>query len=842
MATAEELEFDISPEDTVTAEELGLEVAPEDRVQEPSMQFPGGAIQTPEGQFSTEQERSRAVRFDDLKKVFGNNVSPEPMADFGLVYDLARSDKPEEKKNKFLSKYPEGEASFIPTSEGTVMVGRRSPSESFKVVENNVAEITQSLTDLGTLGSVAGALMGGPTGFMGVLTRMGFTGAGEALGGIAESEIERTRGFEEETRQQAVSESIGLGLTVSALDGLTMGLGKAVSPLVRKITGAGIGKGMTEQQLIRNAELGKTIEATEMLGLPPLARGQVGISPFNASPHPLVQGMFFQSAGTSARPREVLKAGQAATRRKLQELSQSDYESFSDAELGRVIREHTRELNKIIDAPPTAAEAAGEAGQTIVSNYRTAMREAKDRLYQQAFDLDDTVSFDISAAKEVAKQVRDRTPAPSVRGGETRLGGNVRAPVKEVLRQLEEVPDVLTKYNSEGGDIISAYRQLADIRTQLFDARQADHGPTRRAANMLWNSLSDTMDRPIGGGNEFVKAFRKARAANRILEANLEKKVAKDFLNAEEPGKIAQRYVRYDSPVALKNLRNMAFQTDQGRKKWQTVQNHFVHRLLDDPVAGAKEFSKWRKNPKSLSLLVPSERKRRALETRLNAEAKLLNSPFRKIADKQETAGERVIELMRSGTAGQMDELVRRAGGKNSRMAQDMKAGLYRRILEQSEVSLEDTGEKVIRADLLDNSIRKFQQSEVVDTLLTDADKTVLDNLRRWAAVNRGDIDAGGQIVAASIRSGLSEPSKATRALYKVGSFSIIAHALSRPALRKKLSQKQNWDIDKIRGVTQVIRAINQEDLGSVVPEDFTPFGLRENPEEGGPIKLTGEE
>lgn len=834
MATAKDLGFEISPESTVSAEELGFEIAPEQRVQEPSMQFPGGAIETPEGQFRLRSDKARAAQLDEVKQALGGNVSDEPLSDFGLVFDLARSDKPEEKKQKFLSKFPEGEISFIPTREGTVMAARTTPSEEFKVVDNNVAEITQSLANMETVGAVGGALLGGPSaGFMGILTRLGFTGAGATGGGILESEVERARGFEEETRQEAVSESIGLGLTVSAFDGLTMGLGKVASPLVRKVTGAGIGKGISEQQLIRNAELGKTIEATEMLGLPPLARGQVGISPFNASPHPLVQGMFFQSAGTSARPREVLKTGQSAMRRRLQELSESDYESFSDAELGRVIRDHTRELNRIVDAPPTSVEAAGEAGQTIVNNYRNSMREAKNRLYQQAFDVDDTVSFDLRSTKEVAEAVRNRTPAPRAAGGETRIGGKPRAPVTQVLRELDEVPDTLTKYNAEDGSIVTGYEQLAAIRTQLFDAKQSDHGPTRRAANMLWNSLSDSMDSPIGGTKAFTDAFKKARAANRIMEANLEKKVAKDFLNSEEPGKVAQRYIRYDSPIALRNIRNMAMQTEGGRGQWETMKNHFVHRLVDDPASGLKEFRRWERNPKALSLLVPSSQKRRALRTRLEAEAKLMDSPFKRIADKEETAGERVIELMRSGTAGQMQELVRRAGGKNSEMARDMKAGLYRRILEQSEVSLEDTGERVIRADLLDNSVKKFQQSEVVDALMTEADKKVLDNIRRWAAVNRGDIDAGGQIVAAQVRSGLSEPGRAARALYKVGSFSLIAHALSRPALRKKLSQKQNWDIDKIRGVTQVIRSINQDELGGVLPQQYTPSFLREEERQG---------
>lgn len=836
--TATELGLRGTERKSVTATDLGLQPSVEERDLVPAREpmFPEGrSMVAPVGQ---EQEANEAAEaqarfYNRVSNAVGGNFSPEPIDEFDLIYDLARSDKPSEKVQKFKFAYPQGEALFVPTDQkGTVMIGRKTPDEPFHLVSNQVAEVAEPLTNLRTVGGVLGAGVRGHGGIvLGLATRLGAVAGGTTLGGLIESERERFRGFEEEERAAAYSEELGFGLTAGAIDALTMGAGKMASPFVRGAVGRGIGKAPSREQIIENIELGKTIEATDLLGLPPLTRGQIGVVGPIREPNPLIQGMYWQSTSTTGVGQAQMRAARKQAREQIKEWAKSDFRGMSDDELGRLIRRQTRLIDRVLARTDITQAEMGDQLQKAFKGYQTAMTEAKDRLYDAAFTIDDSISFDISPVKDINKVLVRGTPARGAAGRtatgkfapreEVALKGRPKKVVRDVMDDIEKLDPILTKYVAKDGTISKGFEQLSDLRTRLFDARFDDHGPTRRAANVLWKALSDVMDNPVGGSDDFVKAFRKARAANRILEANLEKRGIAQVLKAEDPGQVAARYIRPDNPNTLRTIRNIA-----GPKYFKNVQNYFKAQLMEDPKAGLRTLRKFEANPKVFQLLVPTKRERLLLRKRLEKEAKLLDSPLSKEFEKEALAGERAMDIIRKGTAKQMKDLVDSAGGRESELAQNLKAGLFRRALEVAEESSDKTGELLLDPVKLDNFVTQLQQSDKFDILMTGADRKVWDNLRRWAAVNRGDVDAGGQIVRGQIQSGITEPGRAQRALYKIGSFGIVAHILSKPALRKHLSTGADFDIDKLRGMVQAMQQMEKEDPR--IPTEYTPSHLRD--------------
>jgi len=190
-----------------------------------------------------------------------------------------------------------------------------------------------------------------------------------------------------------------------------------------------------------------------------------------------------------------------------------------------------------------------------------------------------------------------------------------------------------------------------------------------------------------------------------------------------------------------------------GPEEFQGVQQGFVSDLISRPT-GAEGLRTLRTfqavDPEGLNILVP-KKDQQALLTYLTKRAQFESSPIYKSLQQQLSEGEKIFTLVK-GTAGNVAESVRLAGGSNSQFAQAARAAIYKDILDYSQTRT-TLGVKVIDANKAVKRISYWKQTGKLDSFMRPEDWNRITNYEKYAAIISEVGDVGGAFVGGNIRS-----------------------------------------------------------------------------------------
>jgi len=765
-----------------------------------------GKVQADNKKFAiAEGNRQRDERLGRINGTVGDMLGAnyDPDGEFGLdsleefmrMADVARSKSLVDQLKKFRETYPEGDLLVIPTEEGDIPVARRSKSEPYARVVGLpafAAAVGSEPVAYGTAGTVLGGTFGPILGVLGTIVGTGI-GVGVQIG------TERLRGYGE--GEGGAPRAIQEGLTAGAVDAALRGGGSAIRAM-RGVSGA-----TTFRQRM---ELAEVVEAIPELGLEPLAIGQTGPK--------FARGIYRQVGATSQRVESQITAQEQSLLTKFRELSSDDITALSEDALLDVIRAQHAELTALMTFPILSKMETGAALQTAMETYKTVRKAAISRLYGDAMERSAEVTFVLRDAQAVAREVRlgvrgrgkpvtetvespildasgnpitsTKTTTPTVALAETPKG-ELKAVVDDLLALDPMVRELTFK-----GKVFPAFEQIKTLRTRLFDLKQSDDGGVRREATKLWKALTTAMDSPISGDPGFVEAYRAASMANRLFEDTMEKTFVARILKSDTPEKIMKTLFQPNNEKAVRTLKDILPPAE-----FQKMQQGFTADILraKSGQAGLSRLDTFTyEDPRTLGLLMPREQQvavRKFLTRRAQFEA----SPAKAILTRQFTDAERVVQIVTTGTAGELKDAVVRGGGIDSRFADVARAGVYRHLLNEATVTSR-SGTEVLDTTRLLNAIEKMKATDKLSALFRRTDWQKLELFRRYAAPISEATDVGGGMMAGSLRQrAVDAPTEiatgglvqvATRLVRPLYANEVTAKILSRPASYSALTAR----------------------------------------------------
>lgn len=774
----------------------------------------------------------------------GGFRAEEPAAGPGLRFDMARSSTFEDKRKKFLRENPAGEMAVVPTSQGRTVMARPSRGEAWR-------ELDPSGADIGDIGDISAGIVSEPTvaGGLGYALGGPVLGiAGTVAGELGQYGLERYRGYG--------SEDFSTAATRAGTSGALAAAGEAAVPLGTRAlsalnlfkpqsflqpgsmvrTGQAGERGIAAQEEL-NREFAPTLDDFRVQGfpeddarqllrdnqLPPLTAGQAARSP-------LTRGMYQQAGTLSKRVQDKLTEQERALKERLETLgAPGNFEGLSDENLDKIVELQNRELNRALRMVPVDRETAAENLRQGLKKWRRASAALRDRAYRRAFENAENVTFDLSPAQQVAREIEQGTRARTQRGGTMRVGGGeLPSELKSVIEDIKQMDPAVTTVR-EGEQAYTGFEQLKDLRTRLFDLTR-EEGQTGRQARRLWQSLRGVMDNPLNASDEFLQSYRRASQLHAAREGYLGLNAMTRALNEKvAPTEFAQRYFRPGMPP--ENIQT--FKKLIPRPEWRRFVEGFKTNLLREAQSASnpgrtlrRRIEQFESNPGALNTLLGDD-ELQSLKQYADLLERAESGVIRNMLNSNLDVGERALKLAKAGRQ-EISQAVDEAGGPNSSFARAGRAAFYQRLLDRAQKVSEDTGETVIDPGKLVQEIENMQKEMNFFPLMSESDKRILENLRDYANVIRQKGDVGGPMQAGEVRSGIFNvlrPDQQVGALSTVGKNELTAWLLGSKAMRTLPSRQANKSLSSLVGTT--IRAYREMGGG---PGDVTgadPSGLQ---------------
>jgi len=692
-----------------------------------------------DGAAERELQRNAAI-----SRALGNQFDPAKsfgggLKDFALEVDMGRSATPAAVRRKFLDKYPQGEIMRVPHGKDVVLLGRRNPDEpyrNFGVTGHLIGTMFSEQTLLSLPGAALRSPIAGPVA----------AAAGFMLGEGAQRGIEYLRGYEDDPVEVGTTNAIKGGLVVAATDAATRGILKLFG------IGSRYGKQATDVE-----------KATRRQGLEKPGRGQVG--------GPFLRGMFQQVGRTAGRIEEKITAESRslldAFRRNVDAVP---LESVADEQLLQVLRAQRIELDSFMKPGSLTREGAGELLQRGLESWRLASREATRRAYAEALALGDDAAFDLAGAQATAAEARtgvmgagrevtrqeqvftpelEQTVAQEVT--ETpgvRVTGNLPGELQGIIDDIMALEPTVTKFSNEAGEF-SGFEIVKALRTRLFDLKEASEGQTRRWASKLWSDLTAAMESPLSANPRFLEAHRAAAALHRATEETLETMSVARALGAESPETLARKYFMPGNSTALR-----AYQKLVPTASWEGFRRGFAYDIMreETPTQGLNRLARFAaEDSEGLRLLItPAEES--ALSKYLFMRQRFDASPAARVLKQNLTEGERMVSLVSEGSVQDVRDLVKMAGGIDSPLANGMRAGVYKNIMDASTVTSKPGGVPVLSPTTMLTQIEKWRTNGRLEGLFRPADWQRIADFERYGAMLSESADIGGGMMAGTIR------------------------------------------------------------------------------------------
>jgi len=500
---------------------------------------------------SQQERKTSSAKFvpfsedQSLALSFGQQEFGEADISFSDRMSIAGGDNFAERRNIFLTRYPEGSFERVPGSGEEVF--RRDPSESYRKFNPKGAD----LTDLAQItGEVRFPLLGeiavnAP--FM--LTPQG-AGASLSLAGTGVASL--------------ISKSID-GLKGAGIFSLKPGAREAIRASERLGVEAPL-PGQTTRSKIINRLQGQTGQTTPVI--------QDSIDRTNASLAKAIEDMSILS--NSERQNAVSSLSSA--------LEDSRFTFINALSSGRNLPKE--QFGQFIQ--DSRVKYAKESQRSVNEAYNLA------RSYEEP-------SFDVSGLQETAKILARQTKVKT----RTRTGETVQEAIPDGVDEVRTIADQIKRADPDSVGV----EQLQAWEQQLFDLSQPDVAGGRvtevnRKARELRGAVRDTFNNPTNKGPEFKQAWNNARSAAKTRFQTLDDSFSVQIGKTDRPSQIVDKIMNPSTltPRDVDLLRRVSTDED-----FIEIQGSFVDRLLAEPdkiTASLKAFD----DEALEKLLSPSQR------------------------------------------------------------------------------------------------------------------------------------------------------------------------------------------------------------------------------------------
>jgi hypothetical protein len=694
--------------------------------------------------------------------------------------DLALSDSFEEKKVKFLDKYPGGDFIQVPaiqlgakdinTPPSNTIMFRRNKYESFAELDADVLEKFEIVGDLADLSGDIPAIV-----LEAIMTRgasLAKQALGAAFGSVSgdtiKEVVESLRGYQKETLGQDASRIAARGAIAAG--------GAAATGL---ITGpVNVAKGRGAIKLKPGAQ--EAQRAAADLDIPDLLWSQV-------ASHPLVRRIQAQSEATTGRISEYLRTQQQRAVAALSTMKDEEALEFvaggtesllnmhRDAAKRLTMKLSGNDVGDIVKTPGVSMTRGGRSLQDEVNEYTNRSSLLVDRAYAIAREKG-SPQFDISplmaAANDVEAVVVARGMAVERRssilgpdGQPITISQHEAVPLQKVHPQVQEQIDLIRRLDPElptvkalDGREVDATEQLRAIRSNLWKLKQVNinASPEERAraeqASTLYSVLTHILKRPKNADPEFVSAWANANQMAAERFETLEKLVIVKAADTETPAQFVKRLAQ---PYQVDNIRTLKSAIPPERFKLfqrSVISDFIADNNVDNLSRRLAAFDK-----ETLSELLPESTiarlktigvaidrlKSAGIEDAIKAQGSFSASVKQLLANRDEAGLKTFVDLV---TQREPTDKIRRTA--RASIMED----LFRGSVNVSDQGVSIDGKKFL-------SVMSDMESKGLLKVLTAQDRQMLNKFSDLAPYLKTSVDSGTSLVAAGLVGQLREMS-----------------------------------------------------------------------------------
>ena len=449
-------------------------------------------INAPDPQAVDQTQRQRF-----LSEQVGEPLAEPGLDDPSLRADLGLSDLFEEKRQKFLSKFPEGDFVLVREPErppggalgtgGATVLFRKNQNDQYAELDAELFDKFELLNDIADLsGEVPAAVAEAAiTRGGGLIKQVLKLTTGTVIGEGAKESVEALRGFQQETTQQLASK-IALKGAISAGGGAATTLATGPINAIRGASAIKIAKSAPAAQ-----------RAAAELGIPPLMPQQIARSP-------LIRKIGGQSAATVSTIGEYIEAQNMAAANALIRLRNPELTQVLKGELSKLHESATKQTLAAADAVfPLSLTTGGTAMQAGIAEYNSLARFLVDRAYRNARQVAEP-EFKSTSLLNIATQVQDTA---------TRLGPegtSIKSLADDVLALDPSLPPVTLNLPDGTTQTITPTAQLRFLRSRAFDLKTPAPGEISRAHNAeaakIFAAVDHVLKNPKNADDTFQKA------------------------------------------------------------------------------------------------------------------------------------------------------------------------------------------------------------------------------------------------------------------------------------------------------------------------------------------------
>lgn len=659
-------------------------------------------------------------RREALGAQVGGEIGEPGFTDLGARADIGLSTTFEEKRGKFMDKFPEGD--FIQARDpggGTTVLFRKSQDEDFAEFDAGMLEKFEFMGDLTDIsGEIPSALTELIVTRGGGLARQALSiFLGNVAGEAAKEGIEELRGFQKETFGEVAERSL-IQAAVAA---------GAVVPSVVVTGPINAFRGASLMKVTPGAKLAQ--QSASELGLPRLLPSQIAQSP-------LVRRLGGQSGAIVTTIGEYIRQQNKAAVGVISRLREPGLVRLLKGELRKLHDEASEQILEASKVVGTSLSEGGTAIQEGIAEYDSLARAVVDRSYLNARNISEP-EFSASALFDVATEVRARAEklGPD--------GASVVALADSILAKDPSLP--VETLNLPSGETIefSATEQLRFLRSQAFDLKRPEAGNIARAQHREASKLNAVLNKTLNeaqGSEEFVKAWQKANALAKDRFSTMEKLTIIQASRSETPAILADRLAK---PLQVDNLKTLKDTVAPAQFKvfQDAVKTDLISpRNIDNLITRLDAFDK----PTLDLLLEPADQ--RALKITANNWEKLKSLGIEDVLTRQKTQVGIINELVQSGQTRRIAAL---AEASNSRPAlrKSIRAGLLEDVWSKSVKEVEN--EFVVDAKALREQLKVLRDSGA-DAFLKAGDVTNLRKLSEAVEFIPAGSDSGTSLQSAS--------------------------------------------------------------------------------------------
>jgi hypothetical protein len=693
--------------------------------------------------------------------------------------DLSLSDTFQEKKVKFMDKYPEGDFIQVPAPslgaqatdakpQNTVLF-RRNKYEPFAELDAGIMDKFELIGDIadiaGDVPAIAAEIF--MTRGAGLVTQALGAAAGTIVGDSAKEAIEALRGFREETLGQTV-ERIG---TRAALGGFGA---VATAPISGAVN---VGRGRAILKLKPGAEDAQAAAAA--LEIPDLLWSQVGSNP-------IIKRLQAQTEATTSKISDYIRVQQERAVAALSSLREREALEFVAGGVETLRNMHKDAITRLkakiegVDdiasttkTPGVDMSRGGLSLQAEVNDYVTRSSLLVDRSYTLAREKG-TPEFDISPLKAAANEVESVVLArgKAVERKMSILGPDgvpltilqhEKVPLQKVHPQVQEQIDLIKRLDptlptvkTADGTPVDATEQLRAVRSNLWKLKQTsiNADPEERAraeqASTLYSVITRVLQNPKNADTEFVAAWANANkmAADRF--STLEKLVVVKAANTETPAQLAKRLA---APYQVDNLRTLksAIPADNFRLFQRAVISDLIaDNNIDQLSRRLAQFDR-----ETLNELIPLGTQRRLAAIGLGVD-RLKHAGIEDAVKSQETFAGAINQLLQNNDDAGLKTFVSMVTAREptDKVRRTARATIMEKIF-SSAVKQTDQGAVVDGKQLM--AVVKQLEEKGLNKILTADDRSMLGHLTTLAPYMKVKSDAGTDLVAAGLVGQLRE-------------------------------------------------------------------------------------